>query len=102
MAEDLAAPFSEPKNLAVFSLRSIIYESAPILHVTHDADDGAWQFLGWEDAHTEDGVLVSLQHILRLDPTVSALADLPLGWHAFRRSPTAPWTREPNPSNTTI
>src|SRR4051794_39131796 len=95
MNQDPATPFKEPKNLGVYSLRSIVYDGHPILHVTHDADDGAWQFLEWEDALTEDGVLVSLEHIIHLDPSITALAALPTGWHAFRPSPTAPGPANP-------
>jgi hypothetical protein len=63
-------PFDQPPNCAVISLRQIVFESAPILHVTHDSDDHGWQFLGSEDARVEDGSLVCLSTILRLDPSV--------------------------------
>ena len=38
-------PFDDPKNVAVITLKAIAKGGNPILHVTHDADDGAWQFL---------------------------------------------------------
>jgi hypothetical protein len=42
-------------------------------------------------------VLICIEHIVALDGTVRELATLPLGWHAWRRSATEPWVKEPNP-----
>ncbi len=92
-------PFEQPPNCAVITLRQITQKKKPILHVTHDSDDHGWQFLGWEDACVEDGVVVCLEHILSLDPSIRELADLPPGWHAWRRAADEPWTREPNPDD---
>jgi hypothetical protein len=85
-------PFDQPPNCAVISIRQIVFESAPILHVTHDSDDHGWQFLSLEDACVD-----SLSGILRLDPSVREIADLPPGWHAWRRAVGTRWTRAPNP-----
>jgi hypothetical protein len=79
------------------TLRKIAKGQKPILHVTHDSDDHGWQFLGLEDAREEDASVVCLQEIVRLDSSVLQLADLPPGWHAWRRSIEDPWLREPNP-----
>jgi hypothetical protein len=89
-------PFADPKNLAVFSLRSIVFGRNPILHVTHDEDDGSWQFLGLEDARVEDMAIVALKEIIELDSSVAELHDLPLGWHAWRESRKDSWHREQN------
>ena len=64
----------------------------PILAVYHDADDGAWQFIGgqWEQA---DIILVCLEHAVARDASVASLADLPLGWGARREHADAPWER---------
>ena len=85
--------FEEPENVAVITLRQIVDDGEPILHVTHDVDDGGWQFLGWGDAREEDIKLVALRSIVRLDSSVQELADLPLGWHAWRRAADQPWQR---------
>ncbi len=47
--------------------------------VSHDADDGAWQFLA--DRISEGGgpVLICLQHPVERDPSLKELADLPVG-----------------------
>ena len=88
--------FEEPENVAVITLRQIVDGGEPILHVTHDSDDGSWQFLGWENAREEDVKIVALRTIVRLDSTVQELADLPLGWHAWRRTANQPWQRGKN------
>lgn len=88
--------FDEPENVAVITLRQIVDGSEPILHVTHDSDDGGWQFLGWENAREEDVKIVALRTIVRLDSTVQELADLPLGWHAWRKTADQPWQRGKN------
>ena len=85
--------FTEPENQAVITLRQILSDGEPILHVTHDLEDGGWQFLGWGDAKEEDAKVVALRTIVRLDPSVQELADLPPGWHAWRRAANEPWQR---------
>lgn len=86
-------PFDEPKNLAVFTTKRILNEGAPILGVVHDNEDGVWQFVDGGLVETEDVALVSLYYITRLDPSVLALADLPLGWEAWRYTLNDPWQR---------
>ena len=93
MSEDWR--FAEPENLAVLTLRQIVREGQPILHVTHDSDDGGWQFLGSGDANPDDAVVVALSTVVRLDPSVQALADLPMGWHAWRKTADDTWQRSP-------
>jgi hypothetical protein len=89
-------PFDQPRNCGVITLRSIVFGGKPILHVTHDEDDHGWQFLGAEDADLADAALVCLEDIVRKDPTVLEVADLPVGWHAWREAVGAAWGREKN------
>jgi hypothetical protein len=88
-------PFDQPRNAASLTLRSIAFEGAAILQVTHDVDDHAWQFLGREDAPEADACVVGLGEIVARDPSLLELADLPPGWHAWRRSTSSPWRRAP-------
>ncbi|MCE9635567.1 MAG: hypothetical protein K8T90_07675 [Planctomycetes bacterium] len=92
-------PFDQPRNCAKITLRTIVFQGAPILHVTHDVDDLGWQFLGLADANEADACIVALDEAVALDPTVLHLADLPPGWHAWRPSRGAAWQRAPNPSD---
>lgn len=92
-------PFADSRRVAVFTTADVLDRSLPIVHVTHDEDDGAWQFHsanGAPDDVTEARV-VALEEIVRMDPTIAELADLPCGWRAFRSAPGAPWERERDP-----
>ena len=92
-----AWPFTDVENTACFTQRHIVTQGHPILVVAHDADDGCWQFLdGSDDLKSADGTLVTLGSILDYDPSVAEVADLPLGWIAWREEPGAPWERQPN------
>lgn len=90
-------PFDQPSNCATFTMRQVMDGSEPILLVSHDEDDCGWQFIGSSDALMEDAMLVSLEEVIRLDPTVVAIADLEPGWQALRPFVGAPWTRRPHP-----
>lgn len=88
-------PLDDPPNVAVFADRRIIEGDEWIAYVARDADDGARQFHTREaSAPTEaDAMLVALRSIVRLDRSVTELADLPPGWRAWRASRSAPWQR---------
>jgi hypothetical protein len=90
-------PFADPPNVATLSLRDIMEGRAPILLVTHDAEDGMWQFLdGRDNPDADDAVILGLDCVVGLDPSIAELADLPLGWRAWRDSVKQPWKREPD------
>ena len=91
-------PFDDPPETAVFSLRRILRGESAILLVTHDEDDGSWQFLDGEHVFEADAALLALGEVGQLDPSVLILADLPLGWRATRAAPDRPWERAPDPS----
>jgi len=86
-------PFADPENVAVITLKSIAMGRTPVLHVTHDAEDGMWQFLDGSTVSEEDASIVALETITRIDFSVMELADLPLGWYAYRSTPHEPWRR---------
>ena len=90
-------PFDQPPNCAVFSLRQIVFGGEPILRVSHDEDDHGWQFLSHGDAMIEDAVVVCLQEIVDMDPSVLEVADMLPGWRATRQRFGEPWVRELNP-----
>jgi hypothetical protein len=90
--DDTDWPF-EPRDCAVITLRSIVFDGAPIPHVSHDEEDHGWQFLGLEDPDPGQAAVVRLDEIVKLDASVRDVADLPPGWHAWRRSKASPWQR---------
>ncbi len=91
-------PFDQPPNRAVITLRQIVDGSRPVLHVTHDSDDHGWQFLGLEGVREEDASVVCFSEIVQIDPSLRQLADMPPGWHAWRRVVGAHWIRAPHNS----
>ena len=89
-------PFLDPPNTAVTTNVRILDEEDWVHYVTHDAEDGAWQFPPFHGpASMKEAAVVSLQHMLRIEPRLEELADLPLGWHAWRDSKSATWNRAP-------
>src|SRR4051794_14128998 len=38
-------PFANPPDVAAITTRQVVHGGEPILLVSHDADDGSWQFL---------------------------------------------------------
>jgi hypothetical protein len=87
-------PFEDPPNLAVITSKRILDAEQPIRYVSHDLDDGGWQFLDGGNVDDEDAMVVGLGTIVRFDPTVRELADLPLGWYAWRNAVGEQWQRQ--------
>ena len=87
-------PFEDTPNTASITTRQVL-EGAPILLVTHDEDDGSWQFLCGTTNDPADGRVVGIGTIYKRDASVGELADLPEGWRAWRASTGAAWQRGP-------
>lgn len=87
-------PFNDPPNVAVFTSKRIVENADWIQYVSHDEDDGAWQFHPLQGTKEEEASVVSLKTILRLDPSIGLLFDLPLGWCASRKTKDAEWIKE--------
>jgi hypothetical protein len=87
-------PWDQAPNAAAITLRSVL-DGAPILFVSHDSDDDGWQFLdGGSSADPADGRIIGMREVLRRDPTLRDIADLPPGWVARRDVVGKPWIRE--------
>ncbi len=92
-------PFPDPPNVAVFTSKRIVDGRDWIHYVTHDDEDGAWQFHPFGGPTPEaEAAVVSLSTIVKLDPTVAELGDLPVGWSAWRDDRGGVWQRERRPS----
>lgn len=87
-------PFKDPQNVAVFTSKNIVKKANWIQFVSHDEDDGAWQFHPLGGTEEEDASVVSLKEIVEIDPSVASLFDLPLGWRAWRETKDDNWQRE--------
>lgn len=88
-------PFDDPPNVAVITTRPVMSGASWIANVFHNEDDGCWQFHGVEDPEMDAATVVALKNVLELDPSISEVADLPLGWQAWRRGPNELWQRIP-------
>ena len=64
----------------------------PILYISHDEDDGMWQFLCGKLHETDDARIVSLKEVFDLDNSVGALKDMPCGYCATRENREDDWT----------
>ena len=45
-----------------------------------------WQFLNRNPVNINEAKIVFLQKIIKIDPSIEQLADLPLGWIAARNN----------------
>jgi hypothetical protein len=88
--------FPDPPHTGVILSKSVNEGAEPITYVSHDTEDGAWQFLG-DSMSDSGGVLVCFHHPIDKDSSLKELADLPVGWYAERDSPGQPWTRREAP-----
>jgi hypothetical protein len=86
-------PFDEPKNVAVLTTTGIIQNQEAILYVSHDDDDGAWEFFPSPSVPIDCVILVALHRVFALDKSLMSLADLPLGWVAKRKNINEAWVR---------
>ncbi len=85
-------PFSEPESSAVFTTKSIVSGESWIHFVSHDLDDGAWQFHppGDGPSPVAEAAVVGLGTIYGIDPSIAEFEDLPPGWYAWRDTPDPP------------
>jgi hypothetical protein len=85
--------FKDPLNTAVFTTKYVTEDNKEITYVTHELEDGSWQF--FSDDNFEDfskvAKLVSLNNIIKIDKSVLEIADLPLGYYATRKNRKEKW-----------
>ena len=61
-------------------------DGAPILLVSHDADDDGWQFLDGNEVDLDAAVLISMTRAVDLDPSLREVADLLPGGYLAQRA----------------
>ncbi|MGE5405405.1 MAG: hypothetical protein ACM3PP_10770 [Candidatus Saccharibacteria bacterium] len=89
-------PFQDSKDVMVITTKQVVLAGKPILYVSHDLDDGMWQFHDGSDVSEDDAMILSLEEIVSIDESILILADLPLGWCAWRETGSNPWRRQKN------
>lgn len=88
--------FIDNKNTMVITTQNIVNGEKAILLVSHDEDDGMWQFLEGEEVKEEETMIISLYEMVKIDPIVNQIADLPLGWIAYRGNRHDEWMKQKN------
>jgi hypothetical protein len=88
---DTTWPFTDPPETPVITLDRILRGASPLRLVTHDADDGCWQFLDNDHAFESEAAVVTLGEMLQFDSSLSELANLPTGWFSHRDGIDQPW-----------
>lgn len=84
--------FKEPKNTACFVCNHVLEKNRPILFVSHDSEDGSWQFLCGENDHSEENIrIISMEEATKLDSTVNELFEMPEGVSAEREEIGREW-----------
>lgn len=86
--------FDTQNDTAVFTTKFVLYDNKTITYVTHDLEDGAWQFFSDDSFENFEEVakIVGLQEIFEMDNSLLEIADLPLGFCATRKDKFDNWT----------
>jgi len=95
-AEGSVSGFEYLERVLVYTTVHVLNAYLPILVVSHDEEDGMWQFHWGGPIVLNEVRKVPFSKILEMDRTITRLADLPLGWWARRNSPTEQWERSPS------
>jgi hypothetical protein len=85
-------PFPDAVNTAAFTTSRVVNENYPILEVVHD-QDGDWLLLCGTTHSKKDRLIICLGCAFENDRSIGEVADLPVGWKAWRTSRDAPWQR---------
>ena len=88
--------FYEERNLGVYTTRQA-FNGDPILYVYHN-EDGDWQFHTSVELDLKDSMLVCLEQITKLDPSINEIYHLPFGWRAWRERKEEEWKYEEDPT----
>jgi hypothetical protein len=72
---------------AAFTTKFVLEDNKVITYVTHDIEDGAWQFFSDDEFENFESVakIVGLNEIMDKDPTLKELADMEPGHVATRK-----------------
>lgn len=85
--------FNEPLDSAVFTTKFVLEENREITYVTHEEEDGAWQFFSDDEFEDFEKVarIIALGEIIEMDKSILALAEMPKGYYAYRKFKESNW-----------
>ena len=84
-------PFKDATNTATIVCCHVLDKNKPIMYVSHDEDDGMWQFLSGDKHETHEARIISLKSAFEIDNSVGRLFDMPCGYCAERQSMKDKW-----------
>ena len=76
--------FKDAPQTMVLTTKRIINRDTIITIVFHDEADGMWQFLDGIDIDENSAAIISINEMVLIDPNLEEIANLPLGWVAWR------------------
>jgi hypothetical protein len=91
-----ASAWDDPLDPIGITSEAVAKKRQPVLRVVHEEGHGGWQF--YDDVEPLEGpVVLPKAEILKLDSSLSAVMDLPVGWEATRKDSKSPWVRRKAP-----
>lgn len=84
-------PFQDTPNTACLVCRHVLDGESPISYISHDKDDGTWQFLCSKSHREGDARVISLFSAFKLDESIGQVAGLPRGCFVERNSKSGSW-----------
>ena len=80
-------------NTAVFTTKFVLQDKKTITLVSHETEDGAWQFFSDDFFDNFEDVvkIVGLSEIFELDSSLIELLDMPAGYSATRKGKHDKW-----------
>ena len=69
-------PFKDRSDTIAMTCVHVLEDHKPILYVSHDLNDGFWQFLCGREHHIEEARVVSLEEIDKMDKSIGKIANI--------------------------
>jgi len=91
--KEKAMTWSDPLDPVAITTDSVATKAKPVLLVIHEDGHGGWQFMDGGDVGGAKPYVIPKDELLKLDPTLKEVTDLPVDWEARRSSASSPWVR---------
>jgi len=84
---------TKKNDTAVFTTKFVLKNKKTITYVSHDIEDGAWQFFSNDKFEDYESVarVAGFKEMFQIDPSLNLLSDLELGFCAVRRNKRDIW-----------
>ena len=90
---DKTMTWSDSRDPVAITTVSVASKAKPVLLVIHQDGHGGWQFMDGGDVTATKPHVIPKDELLKLDPTLKEVTDLPVDWEARRSSASSPWVR---------